>query len=154
MSSRLPFFLVLSLLLGGSSLLETVQAQVGPGFRRPKLFDTLRTQEMRQQYRPNAHVTRGPSGSRTFQSGTSIPFEYRTRRGYVTRIEIRSGLKVIKTIHLSPSSSGRGRFTLSASDFARAGKSGPKLKFKLWAWQGQPGRQSIHGESIGYTLVP
>ena len=103
------------------------QIGFGPGFRHSPLSDTLRRQERRQLYRPNVHVTRGASGSRTFRSGTSIPFEYRTRQGFVSKIEVRSGLKVIKTIYPPVSSSGRGRFTLTAADFAKAGKTGSTL---------------------------
>ncbi|MEM1440776.1 MAG: hypothetical protein AAGF67_00435, partial [Verrucomicrobiota bacterium] len=114
MTPRTLFFLISFLFIAGGFLPEKAHAQFGPGFNRTRTFDVFRQQEIRQQYRPNAHVSRGPSGSRTFQSGSSIPFEYHVRRGFVTRIEIRSGLKVIKTIHISPSSSGRGRFTLTA----------------------------------------
>lgn len=152
MTSRSILFLFLFLLGASEPAITSAEAQFG--FRPTRQFDILRQQELRQRYRPTAHVTRGPSGSRVFRSGASIPFEYRTRQGFVSKIEIRSGLKVIKTIYPTPSASGRGRFTLTAADFAKSGKTGSKLKFKLWAWQGSNSRQSIHGESISYTLVP
>lgn len=150
-SRNRSLFLILAFLSSGF-FIERAQAQLG--FRHSPVFDTLRRQERRQLYRPNVHISRGASGSRTFRSGTSIPFEYQTRQGFVSKIEVRSGLKVIKTIYPPVSSSGRGRFTLTTADFAKAGKTGSKLKFKLWGWQGRNGMQSVHGESISYTLLP
>ncbi|MDF1656387.1 MAG: hypothetical protein P1U58_02175 [Verrucomicrobiales bacterium] len=152
MTSRPLFFLLVPVLVAGSFFTMNAEAQFG--FRPNRINDTLRRQERRQLYRPNVHITRNSSGSRIFKSGSSIPYEYRTRQGFVSKIEIRSGLKIIKTIHLPASSAGRGRFTLTATDFAKAGKTGSKLKFKLWGWQGRNGMQSVHGESISYTLIP
>ncbi|MDF1823141.1 MAG: hypothetical protein P1U68_00775 [Verrucomicrobiales bacterium] len=152
MISRPLLHVLVFVLVAGGSFATTAEAQIG--FRSNRINDTLRRQERRQLYRPNIHVTRGASGSKVFHAGTSIPFEYRTKQGFVSKIEIRSGLKVIKTIHPGQSSSGRGSFTLTAADFAKAGKTGSKLKFKLWGWQGRNGMQSVHGESIGYTLIP
>lgn len=156
MSIRAFLFLLLPLLGVGGVFSTTAEAQigVGPGFRQSPLHDTLRRQERRQLYRPNIHISRGADRSRTFRSGASIPYEYHTRQGFVSKIEIRSGLKVIKTIYPTTSSRGRGRFTLTAADFAKAGKTGSKLTFKLWGWQGRSGMQSVHGESIRYTLLP
>lgn len=139
-----------SILLFSSEQSVVAQGSLGPGFRQPQIFDTIRRQEHRQRYRPSIKAT----GSRTFASGDSVRFEYRVRQGFVSKIEIRSGLKVIKTVYPTPSPSGRGSFTLTSSDFLRAGKKGSKFKFKLWAWQGQPAWQSVHGESVSYTLVP
>ncbi|MEM7600236.1 MAG: hypothetical protein AAF357_02345 [Verrucomicrobiota bacterium] len=157
MATGTPITLLVLLLTVASFQPIEANAQLGfggPGFRHDRIHDPIRRQEQRQRYRPNVHVTRGASGSRVFKSGSSIPFEYQTRQGFVSKIEIRSGLKIIKTIHLTPSSSGRGRFTLTTADFAKAGKTGSKLKFKLWAWQGRDSWRSVHDESISYTLIP
>lgn len=77
-----------------------------------------------------------------------MTFEFNVQRGFVSRIEIRSGLKVVKVIPAG-ARGGRGTFTLNLSELPPG-----KQKFKLWAWQGQPAYQSVHGESIGYTLTP
>jgi len=152
MTKRSLLFLLVPLMI--ASGLSTTSAEAQFGFRPNRINDTLRRQERRQLYRPNVHLTRDSSGSRTFRSGSSIPYEYRTRQGFVSKIEIRSGLKVIKTIYPPVSSAGQGRVTLTTTDFAKAGKTGSKLKFKLWGWQGRTGMQSVHGESISYTLIP
>ena len=152
MASRTLLSLLVPVFLASGFCTTSAEAQFG--FRPNRTFDTLRRQERRQLYRPNVHITRDASGSRTFKSGASIPYAYRTRQGLVSKIEIRSGLKVMKTNHPPVSSAGRGRFTLTSADFAKAGKTGSKLKFKLWGWQGRPGMQSVHGESISYTFIP
>ena len=80
-------------------------------------------------------------------AGRPITFEFYAKRGWVSKIEVRSGLKVIRTIPVGKVTSGRGTVTLTAADLK-----GSK-NFKFWAWQGLPGRQSLHGESVKYRLV-
>lgn len=129
-----------------------VQAQQAPMIRSLGGIDAIQNQERRHQYRPSVKLVRATS-SRKIPAGGEVSYEFSVRRGFVSHLEIRSGLKVIKTIHVGGASRGRGRLVFTPEDFARAGKSGKKIKFKLWAWQGQSSWQSVHGESIGYTLV-
>ena len=64
-------------------------------------------------------------------------------RGFVSRIELRSGLRLIRTLPLTGlARSGRLTFTVP----------GGLRDLKIWAWQGQAGYQSVHGESIKYSL--
>tara|TARA_R110002096_G_scaffold83431_9_gene193463 strand:+ start:1198 stop:1716 length:519 start_codon:yes stop_codon:yes gene_type:complete len=120
------------------------------GYRLSPAFERQRKSEVRQSYRPHVKIVRAPGASRQVKSGQSLVFEYYARQGWVSRIEVRSGTKVIKTISVGQSRSGRGKIVIKASELNR---SFGKLSFKLWAWQGRPSFQSIHGESIGYTVV-
>lgn len=122
---------------------EKAEAQWGLSPFRP-LDQSWRTQE-RQLYRPNVHVVRPKGASRTLAAGAALTLEYSVMRGFVTHVEVRSGQKVIRTIPLpSPSRSGRVAFTPPSG----------LSNFKLWAWQGQPAYQSVHGESVKYSLRP
>ena len=139
-TSLLP---ILSVILVMVVIGENAEAQGGLRPYRP-LDQSWRTQE-RQLYRPNVHVVRAKSASRTLAAGSAQTIEYSVMRGFVSHLEVRSGQKVIRTIPLpSPSRSGRVAFTPP-----------PGLSsFKLWAWQGQPAYQSVHGESVKYSLRP
>lgn len=118
----------------------------GIGIRPSGIFDQQRRIQRRQLYRPSVKVVRF-SNSRKLSSG-KLTYEYSVKRGFVSRIEIRSGLKVVKVIPAG-ARGGRGTFTIDLRELPSG-----KKKFKLWAWQGQPAYQSVHGESIGYTLLP
>ena len=107
------------------------------------LGEQFRSQQ-RQIHRPNVHVIRTKGASRTLSAGSAVTVLYSVVQGYVSRIEIRSGLKVIRTLPLTPSRSGQIQISVP---------SGLK-RFTLWAWQGKPGYQSVHGESIGYSIAP
>ena len=124
-------------------ILPAPVAAQGPAWgplRRYGIFD-----QQRQLYRPNVHVVRAPGASRQLKAGSIQTVDYSVMRGFVSRIEVRSGLKIISTLPLSgPAQSGRLTFTVPTG----------LRDFKLWAWQGQPAYQSIHGESIKYTLIP
>lgn len=139
-------------LLVGALLPGTGEAQ--SVFRRRGDLNALQRSQWRALYRPDIRIVRPSGGSKTFRVGQSLPYAFYTRRGWVTRIEVRSGLKVIKRIDIGQARSGRGSITLTASDLARAGKAGRKIGFTVWAWQGQPSYQSVHGESIRYQLLP
>ncbi|MDF1739197.1 MAG: hypothetical protein P1U86_08560 [Verrucomicrobiales bacterium] len=123
----------------------TVEAQSRFGFSR----DIRQQQKMlrRQSYRPHIKVVRPRGADRRLDASGRHRYDFYVKRGWVSKIEIRSGLKVVKTIPVGRSRSGQGTFTLSSADVAKI-----KRGFKLWAWQGQGGYQSLHGESIGYTL--
>ena len=109
------------------------------------LFDQQRQIQQRQLYRPNVHVVRVPGASPQLKAGSIQMVDYSVMRGFVSRIEVRSGQKIISTLPLSgPAQSGHLTFTVPTG----------LRDFKLWAWQGQPAYQSIHGESIKYTLIP
>ena len=106
--------------------------------------------EVRQTYRPHIQLIREAGASRSVKAGQPLVFEYYARRGWVSRIEVRSGSRVIKTIQTGQSQSGGGKIVLNSSDLP---VSFGKRSFTLWAWQGRPSYQSIHGQSIGYTLI-
>lgn len=121
------------------------EAQSGFGFSRN--FRQQQDMLRRQSYRPHIKVVRPRGADRRLAANGRHPYDFYVRRGWVSKIEIRSGLKVVKTIPVGQSRSGQGAFTLSSADLAKI-----KRGFKLWAWQGQGGYQSLHGESIGYKL--
>ncbi len=122
-----------------------VEAQSRYGFSRS--FDQQQKMLRRQSYRPHIKVVRPRGADRRLAADGRHTYDFYVKRGWVSKIEIRSGLKLVKTIPVGRSRSGQGTFTLSKSDLARI-----KGGFKLWAWQGQGGYQSLHGESIGYKL--
>ena len=130
------------------TILPAPVAAQAPGWgpmRTYGLFDQRRQEEQRQLYRPNAHVVRAPGASRQLKAGSSQKVDFSVMRGFVSRIEVRSGQKIIRTLPLpGPARSGRLTFTVPTG----------LRDFKLWAWQGQPAYQSVHGESIKYTLIP
>jgi hypothetical protein len=156
-SSRREFF-TSWLPYGGAALFasallsETSEAQ--SLFRRRGDLNSLQRSQFRRLYRPTIHIVRPSGGSKTFRVGQSLPYTFYTKRGWVTRIEVRSGLKVIKRIELGQARSGRGHISITSRDLAAAGKTGQKIGFTIWAWQGQPSYQSIHGESVRYQLLP
>ena len=110
-------------------------------FQRP-LGEQFRTQQ-RQIHRPNIHVIRAKGASRTLQAGSTVTLQYSVMQGFVSRIEIRSGLKVVRTIPVTPSRSGQIQFSVPTG----------QKRFTLWGWQGKPGYQSVHGESVGYSIT-
>ena len=137
--------LLVGLILSASAALEA-EAQFRFGF--PRTQQRQFQSDLRHSYRPRVKVVR-PSNSRTLQSGQTLKYEYYARRGGVARIEVRSGYRVVKTINTGGRRSGSGTIVLDASTLRKV--SG-RNTFRLWAWQAQPGRQSLHGESMGYTL--
>ncbi len=139
---RPPTFLLLLLALTGG-FATPARAQWGIRPYRP-LDQQWKTQQ-RQLYRPSVQVVRPKGASRSLTAGSAQTIDYSVMRGSVARIEVRSGLKVIQTIPLPPGSRS-GRIVIKIP-------SGPG-SFKLWAWQGQPGHQSVHGESIRYSQNP
>ena len=137
--------LLIGLILSASVALEAeAQFRFDISRIRQRQFQT----ELRHSYRPRIKVVRS-SNSRTLQSGQTLKYEYYARRGGVARIEVRSGYRVIQTINTGGRPSGSGTIVLHASTLRKV--SG-RNTFRLWAWQAHPGRQSLHGESIGYTL--
>ncbi len=138
--------------LTSAILHESSEAQ--SAFRRRGDLNFLQKSQWRALWRPNIRIVRPSGGSKTFQAGQSFPYSFYTKRGWVTRIEVRSGLKVIRRIDMGQARSGRGSIALTSADLARVGKAGKKISFTLLAWQGQPSYQSIHGESIRYQLLP
>lgn len=134
----------LALLFVGLLLPAPAPAQgFGPGIRPYRHLDMQWKMQQRQLYRPNVRVVRASGESRDLKAGSTRTLEFSVMRGYVSRIEIRSGQKIIRTLPLSgPARNGRFSFTLPNG----------LQDFKLWAWQGQPGNQSVHGESVKYTL--
>ncbi len=117
----------------------------GPVIRPYRHLDMQWQMQQRQLYRPNVHVVRASGESRNLKAGSTRTLEFTVMRGYVSRIEIRSGQRVIRTLPLSgPARNGQLTFTLPTG----------LRDFKLWAWQGQPGNQSVHGESVKYSLIP
>jgi hypothetical protein len=124
---------------------SNAEAQIGFGFSRN--FHQQRQMMQRQSFRPWIKVVRPRGADRRLAANGRHTYEFHVQRGWVSKIEIRSGLKVVRTIPVGRVRKGRGTFTLTASDLAQI-----KRGFKLWAWQGQGGFQSVHGPSIGYTL--
>ena len=141
------FLLLVIVFLASAGASPTLKAQArGPVIRPVGVLDHQRRMERRQLYRPSVKVVRF-SSSRKLPSG-KLTFEYSVKRGFVSRIEVRSGLKVVKILPAG-GRAGRSTFTIDLSELPQG-----KNKFKLWAWQGQPAFQSVHGESISYTLTP
>ncbi|MEM9283386.1 MAG: hypothetical protein AAGA96_16305 [Verrucomicrobiota bacterium] len=141
------FLFPLFFLLSATAVIPDAEAQwVRPSFH----LEQQRKSDLRHSYRPSIRLVGETGASRQVRSGQSLTFEYYARRGWVSRVEVRSGTRVIKTVSLGASKAGRGRITVRASEIpTRFGKP----TFKLWAWQGIRGRQSIHGESVKYTVV-
>ena len=130
-----------ALLLFSGALTERAGAQWG--LRPHRALDQQWEMQQRQLYRPRVHVVRPKGATRTLAPGSTQTVEFSVMRGQVSRIELRSGLKVLQTLRLPPGSRA-GRLRIQVP-------SGPG-SFTLWAWQGQPGFQSVHGESIRYSL--
>lgn len=142
----LPLLTFMSLTLL-SPIPEAFAQQPGFGFRPSRQFQQQRQMLLRQSYRPSVKIVRPAGADRKISAGRTYTYSFNVRKGWVTKIELRSGLKVIKTIPVGQRRSGTGKITISSADLKRAGN-----KVTLWAWQGQKGFQSIHGESIRYTL--
>lgn len=144
-SLSFSFFLCgFTLLTAGFFLPETAGAQgIGPSIRPYRSLDQQWHSQQRQLWRPNVHVVRARGESRELAAGATRDLEFSVRRGFVSRIELRSGQRLIRTLPLSgPARSGRLSFTVP----------GGLRDLKLWAWQGQAGFQSVHGESVEYRL--
>jgi hypothetical protein len=144
---RIPLLLFALVLLAAGFLLPVPAAAQGFGSAigaYSPLGQQWRSQQ-RQLWRPNIHVERGKGESRSLVAGATRSLEFSVKRGFVSRIELRSGQRVIRTLPLNgPAQSGRMTFTIPVG----------LRNLKLWAWQGQAGYQSVHGESIKYTLNP
>lgn len=137
----LPAFLVLS------------ASQASAQYLRPSLpLDQIRQQEQRALWRPEVRVLRSDA-SRKLPPGIPRTYTFTCKRGFISRIELRSGAKLIRVIQGEPSPGGSATVTVTPDDLLRIGKN-RTASFTLWAWQGVPGFQSIHGESISYTLAP
>jgi len=142
---RVPLLLcTLSLVVVGFLLPDPAAAQgFGPSIRPYRPLDQQWRSQQRQLWRPNVHVVRAKGESRELAAGAPRSLEFSVNRGFVSRIELRSGQRIIRTLPLNgPAQSGRLTFTVPTG----------MRTFKLWAWQGQAGYQSVHGESIKYTL--
>lgn len=137
----LPAFLVLS------------ASQASAQYLRPSLpLEQIRQQEQRALWRPEIRVLR-PDASRKLPAGVPLTYAYTCKRGFISRIELRSGAKLIRVIQSEATTGGSGTITVTPDDLLRIGKN-RTASFTLWVWQGVPGYQSIHGESIAYTLAP
>jgi len=144
---RVPLLLCsLSLVVVGFLLPDPVAAQgFGPSIGSFSPLGQQWRSQQRQLWRPNVHVVRAKGESRTLVAGATRSLQFSVKRGFVSRIELRSGQRVIRILPLNgPAQSGRLTFTVP----------GGQSNLKLWAWQGQAGYQSVHGESIKYTLNP
>ena len=137
----LPAFLILS------------ASQAGAQNLRPRLpLDPIRQQEQRALWRPEVRVLRSDS-SRQLPAGVPLSYTLGCKRGFISRVELRAGAKLIRVIQNGPVQGGRFSVTVTPDDLLRVGKN-RTASFTLWAWQGVPGYQSVHGESISYTLAP
>lgn len=139
-------FLFLALVTTGLFLPAAADAQgFGPSLRPHRPLDQQWRSQQRQLWRPNVRVVRAKGESRTLAAGASREISFSVKRGFVLRIELRSGLRLIRTLPLTgPAQSGSLPFTVP----------GGLNDLKIWAWQGQAGYQSVHGESIKYSLIP
>jgi len=142
-----PYLFSLALAICASGLCFPVSSEAQSRFGFSRNFQQQQKMLHRQLYRPQIKVVRPRGADRGLAASGRHTYDFYVKRGWVSKIEIRSGLKVVKTIPVGQSRSGEGTFTLSSADLAKI-----KRGFKLWAWQGQGGHQSVHGESIGYTL--
>ena len=141
------FLLSVTFAICAIALLLPASAQAQSRFGFSRNFHQQQEMLRRQSYRPHIKVVRPRGADRRLAANGRHTYDFYVKRGWISKIEIRSGLKVVKTIPVGHSRSGKGSFTLSSSDLAKI-----KRGFKLWAWQGQGGYQSLHGESIGYKL--
>lgn len=123
-------------------------------FRRRGDLNALQRSQWRALYKPDVRILRPPGSGTTFRAGQRLTYAFSARRGWVSHIEIRSGLRVLRRIDVGRVRSGRGVFTLTEADFARVGKTGKRLRFQLRVWQGKPGYQSVSGVSAPYRLQP
>jgi hypothetical protein len=139
-------FLCFALVTTGLFLPAAADAQgFGPSLRPHRPLDQQWRSQQRQLWRPNVRVVRAKGESRTLAAGASREISFSVKRGFVLRIELRSGLRLIRTLPLTgPAQSGSLSFTVP----------GGLNDLKIWAWQGQAGYQSVHGESIKYSLIP
>jgi hypothetical protein len=122
-------------------------------YLRPSLpLDQIRQQEQRALWRPEIRVLR-PDASRKLPAGIPLTYAFACKRGFISRIELRSGARLIRVIQSEATTDGTGTVTVMPDDLLRIGKN-RTASFALWVWQGVPGYQSVHGESISYTLAP
>ncbi|MEC5125285.1 hypothetical protein VSU19_00870 [Verrucomicrobiales bacterium BCK34] len=141
------FFFPVIIAIAALGLFLPVNAEAQSRFGFSRKIQQQQKMLRRQLYRPHIKVVRPRGADRRLDASGRHTYDFYVKRGWVSRIEIRSGLKVVKTIPVGHSRSGQGTFSLSSSDAAKI-----KRGFKLWAWQGQGGYQSLHGESISYSL--
>lgn len=137
--------LSLALVTAGLFIPAAADAQgFGPSLRPYRPLDQQWRSQQRQLWRPNIQVVRAKGESRTLATGATREISFSVKRGFISRIELRSGLRVIRTLPLNgPARSGRLSYTVP----------GGLSDLKIWAWQGQAGYQSVHGESIKYKLT-
>lgn len=137
--------LCLAVVTTGLFLPAAADAQgFGPSLRPYRPLDQQWRSQQRQLWRPDVQVVRAKGESRALAAGATREISFSVKRGFVSRIELRSGLRVIRTLPLNgPARSGRLSFTVP----------GGLSDLKIWAWQGQAGYQSVHGESIKYKLT-
>lgn len=136
-----------------SAFLVLCATQASAQYLRPSLpLDQIRQQEQRALWRPEVRVLRADN-SRKLPAGIPLTYTLTCKRGFISRVELRSGAKLIRVIRSEPSSGGSATVTVTPDDLLRIGKN-RTASFTLWAWQGVPGYQSVHGESISYTLAP
>ncbi len=133
--------LVFSLLIVPGVYVETVSAQVAFGPQRA-LGAQWRTQR-RVHMRPNVHVVRPRGADRFLAAGTRQTIRYSVMRGSVSHIEVRSGGRTLQTITLPPGSRS-GNVTFTTPQGVRS--------FKLRAWQGMTGYQTVSAQSVNYPL--
>lgn len=115
----------------------------GPSLRPYRPLDQQWRSQQRQLWRPDVQVVRAKGESRALAAGATREISFSVKRGFVSRIELRSGLRLIRTLPLTGlARSGRLTFTVP----------GGLRDLKIWAWQGQAGYQGVHGESIKYSL--
>lgn len=99
----------------------------------------------RHRYRPSLKIT----GFRRDGKTAEITCEFSTRAGFLDRIEVRSGLKILTTVKPGkPVSSGAVKLKV---DLSKAGSGNHSIK--LWGWQGRRGYQSVHGESKAIKIA-
>jgi hypothetical protein len=128
-------------------------SQASAQYLRPSLpLEQIRRQEQRNLWRPEVRVIRSDA-SRKLPAGVPLTYTLSCKRGFISRVELRAGAKLIRIIQSEATRGGSGTVTVTPDDLLRVGKN-RTASFTLWAWQGVPGFQSIHAESIAYTLAP
>ena len=115
---------------------------------KPSISRTMRGPQsvfMTNRYRPRIRFTAGQA------QGTKLPLsaDFSTQTGSISKIEVRINGKLVRTIPAkAPMRVGKLDLTV---DLAQAGPGTHKLT--LWAWQGQPGYQRLHGESKAFKFT-
>lgn len=137
-----------ALLLAGLLLpVQPPSSEAGPK-PKPSISRTMRGPQSAfttNRYRPRIRFTTGQP------QGTKLPVsaDFSTQTGNISKIEVRIDGKLIKTIPAqAPMRVGKLDLVV---DLAQAGPGSHKLT--LWAWQGQPGYQRLHGESKPFKFT-